>query len=72
MKAFHILLLLSLILSILCGSYKDKLTCTVNKLSDDLCNKAIEKYKSNKSSAFLYIAANINTISEAVNQCKNS
>lgn len=72
MKAFHILLFLSVILSIFCGSYKDKLKCAVNKLSDDLCNKAIEKYKSSKNSALVYIASNLNVISEAVNKCKNS
>lgn len=72
MKAFHFFLILCLIMSILCGNYRDKLKCAIGKLASYITNTAMNYYMSgDKDGCIDYLSNYKSEMQSAAKACEN-
>ena len=69
MKAFLMILFLSLFISLTSKTPKQILICTFKTLSDRVCEHIIDNYKSGLID--IYIRDNKKLLNQAVNNCSN-
>ncbi len=69
MKAFHLLLVFCLLLSIFCRTPRQTLSCAIDKLSNGVCEDIYKALLRSKSSGYVSITFDIGRINSAMTSC---